>query len=194
MGKLKNLLGTELLNAANKAIQNIEQEAIAEVQVSLHEQRREEMHLLSRQSKVFVDNICDSVKEGWLNALEAQVVFNQMKKELERGLKKNEDAAIEESSKHSKSYEYQGYNITNVDGRRSFDYSRCLDVVAKRKELKELEEMHKKARISADSGGYSEVKTLPDGETIQVWFDANGEELALPTIKYSKSYIKIERK
>ena len=60
--------------------------------------------------------------------------------------------------------------------------------------LKERKEFYKKAKISSDAGGWSEVQTLPDGTTREVFQDSNNELLVAPTIKYSKSFIKIENK
>lgn len=193
MGQIKNLMQTENLDETTEVIKNIEME-LKEKEHKEHIEKRESMQLKRRQSKIFIDKVVEDVLEGWTNPLEAFIVFNDVKKKIDKGIKEIYELAEDESLAHGKTYNYQGYKITNVEGRRSFDYSGCAEIVELEKHLKERKEFYKKAKISSDAGGWSEVQTLPDGTTREVFQDSNNELLVAPTIKYSKSFIKIENK
>jgi len=188
MGKVKDLLGSEIIQATTEAIKNIEME----LQEQERDDKKERMQLTRRQAKVFLDKITDDVTEGWINPLDAYIVFTDLKKKLEKSAKIINELAIDESQKFGSKFEYQGYTVTNVNGRRTFDYSGCNEIVELEKQLKERKEFYKKAKIAADSGGWSEVETLPDGTTREVFQDLNNELLVAPIISYGKSFITIK--
>ena len=188
MGKVKDLLGSEIIQATDEAIRSIE----IDMQEKRRDEKKERMQLTRRQAKVFLDKISDDVADGWINPLDAFIVLTDLKKQLESAAKSINELAIEESQKYGNTFEYQGYTVTNVNGRKTFDFSACDEIVDLEKHLKERKEFYKKAKIAADSGGWSEVETLPDGTTRQIFQDSNNELLTAPIIKYSKSYITIK--
>lgn len=188
MGKVKDLLGSEIIQATNEAIKIIEMD----VQEKRREEKNYELEKRVRQMLVFKAKILGDVAEGWLNPLDVFVAVNKIKKQLDSLTGAISEEAFDEAQKFGTSFDYKGFKITSSQGRRSFDYSGCEGIVDLDKQIKEGKEFLKKCKIAADAGGYSEVETLKDGTTREVFPDENGELIALPTIKYGKSFITIK--
>ena len=188
MGQVKNLLGGEIIQATTEAIRNIEMDSLEKER----EEKNFELEKRVRQMLVFKDKILDDVAEGWLNPLDVFVAVNKIKKQLDSLTSSITEEAFEEAQKFGTSFDYKGFRISSSQGRRSFDYSACQGIVDLENQIKGGKEFLKKCKIAADAGGYSEVEVLKDGTTREVFPDENGELIALPTIKYGKSFITIK--
>ncbi len=188
MGHVKNLLGNEIIQATTEAIRNIEMDSLEKER----EEKNFELQKRVRQMLVFKDKILDDVAEGWLNPLDVFVAVNKIKKQLDSLTSSITEEAFEEAQKFGTSFDYKGFRISSSQGRRSFDYSGCEGIVDLENQVKGGKEFLKKCKIAADAGGYSEVEVLKDGTTREVFPDENGELIALPTIKYGKSFITIK--
>ncbi len=67
MGKVKDLLGSEIIQATNEAMKILE----VDMQEKRRDEKKERMQLTRRQAKVFLDKISDDVADGWINPLDA---------------------------------------------------------------------------------------------------------------------------
>jgi len=188
MGQVKNLLGDEIIQATTEAIRNIEMDSLEKER----EEKNFELEKRVRQMLVFKDKILEDVAEGWLNPLDVFVAVNKIKKQLDSLTSSITEEAFEEAQKFGTSFDYKGFKISSSQGRRSFDYSGCEGIVDLENQVKGGKEFLKKCKIAADAGGYSEIQVLKDGTTREVFPDENGELIALPTIKYGKSFITIK--
>ena len=188
MGHVKNLLGNEIIQATTEAIKNIEMDSLEKER----EEKNFELEKRVRQMLIFKDKILDDVAEGWLNPLDVFVAVNKIKKQLDSLTSSITEEAFEEAQKFGASFDYKGFKISSSQGRRSFDYSGCEGIVDLENQVKGGKEFLKKCKIAADAGGYSEIQVLKDGTTREVFPDENGELIALPTIKYGKSFITIK--
>lgn len=188
MGQVKNLLGNEIIQATTEAIKNIEMDSLEKER----EEKNFELEKRVRQMLIFKDKILDDVAEGWLNPLDVFVAVNKIKKQLDSLTSSITEEAFEEAQKFGTSFDYKGFKISSSQGRRSFDYSGCEGIVDLENQVKGGKEFLKKCKIAADAGGYSEIQVLKDGTTREVFPDENGELIALPTIKYGKSFITIK--
>ena len=188
MGQVKNLNGDEMIQATTEAIENIEMDLLEKER----EEKNFDLEKRVRQMPLFIDKIEENLNAGWLNPLDVAIAINKIKKQLERLNNSTSELVFEEAQKFGTSFEYKGFNISSSQGRRSFDYSGCEGIVDLEKQVKGGKEFLKKCKIAADAGGYSEVEVLKDGTTREVFPDENGELIALPTIKYGKSFITIK--
>jgi len=188
MGQVKNLLGDEIIQATTEAIRNIEMDSLEKER----EEKNFELEKRVRQMLVFKDKILEDVAEGWLNPLDVFVAVNKIKKQLDSLTSSITEEAFEEAQKFGTSFDYKGFKISSSQGRRSFDYSGCEGIVDLENQVKGGKEFLKKCKIAADAGGYSEIQVLKDGTTREVFPDENGELIALPAIKYGKSFITIK--
>ena len=188
MGQVKNLLGDEIIQATTEAIRNIEMDSLEKER----EEKNFELEKRVRQMLVFKDKILDDVEEGWVSALDVALVINKITKVLESLSSSITEQAFDEAQKFGTSFSYKGFKVSSSQGRRSFDYSGCEGIVDLENQVKGGKEFLKKCKIAADAGGYSEVEVLKDGTTREVFPDENGELIALPTIKYGKSFITIK--
>lgn len=169
-------------------MQEMEHQANLEVQDKTTRIKEKRANILS-----FLDMVVLNVKEGWVNPLLAFSEMENIKKKLEHCTKKIKIEAIKEAQQYGKSFDFNGFVIENFSGRKTFDYSECKEIVELEAQLKARKEFYKKSKIAADAGGWSEIETLPDGTTRQVFQDENNELLVAPSIKYSAEYITLKQ-
>ena len=103
-----------------------------------------------------------------------------------------QEIAMDQAEMHgAKTFTHHGYQIGVVQGRTNWDFKNCHGVVEMEAEVKRLKDGLKSMRKSADADGYSEVIEL-NGQKVLAAPDINGEMLALPVIKFGKSYLTIK--
>lgn len=190
MGKVRKLFNDQM-EKWSRMDGYKEHEIFTQEQEMEHTNKLMTISTTKMKTKVFIEKIQDEVLDGIIDPLTAYVTLHDIKTKLENVTKNIKDLAIEESSKYGKTFDYHGYTVTNKDGAKRFDYSNVPEIVELEKHLKERKEFYKKAKLSADAGGWSDIETLPDGTTREVFQDSNNELLVCPVIKYGSASITI---
>jgi len=196
MGKVIELFNEQIenwsrmdgFNANEIKVQEMEHQANLEIQDKTTRIKEKRADFSS-----FLDMVVSNVKEGWVNPLIAYSEMENIKKKLDSSSKEVKQDAINEAQQYGKTFDFNGFVIENFNGRKTFDYSQCQEIVELEAQLKERKEFYKKAKIAADAGGWNEIETLADGSTRQVFQDENNELLVAPTIKYSAEYITLKQ-
>lgn len=186
--QIENWSRMDGFNANEIKVQEMEHQANLEIQDKTTRIKEKRANILS-----FLDMVVSNVQEGWVNPLLAYSEMENIKKKLDNCTKKIKDDAINEAQQYGKSFDFNGFVIENFNGRKTFDYSQCHEIVELEAQLKERKEFYKKSKIAADAGGWNEIETLSDGSTRQVFQDENNELLVAPSIKYSAEYITLKQ-
>tara|TARA_R110001606_G_scaffold76649_1_gene177179 strand:- start:4151 stop:4756 length:606 start_codon:yes stop_codon:yes gene_type:complete len=187
-GQMENWSRMDGFNANEIKVQEMEHQANLEIQDKTTRIKEKRADFSS-----FLDMVVSNVKEGWVNPLIAYSEMENIKKKLDSSSKEVKQDAINEAQQYGKTFDFNGFVIENFNGRKTFDYSQCQEIVELEAKLKARKEFYKKSKIAADAGGWSEIETLPDGSTRQVFQDENNELLVAPTIKYSAEYITLKQ-
>jgi hypothetical protein len=186
--QIENWSRMDGFNANEIKVQEMEHQANLEIQDKTTRIKEKRANILS-----FLDMVVSNVKEGWVNPLLAFSEMENIKKKLDNCAKEIKEDAINEAQQYGKSFDFNGFVIENFNGRKTFDYSQCQEIVELETKLKARKEFYKKSKIAADAGGWNEIETLPDGSTRQVFQDENNELLVAPSIKYSAEYITLKQ-
>ncbi len=186
--QIENWSRMDGFNANEIKVQEMEHQANLEIQDKTTRIKEKRANILS-----FLDMVVSNVKEGWVNPLLAFSEMENIKKKLDNCAKEIKEDAINEAQQYGKTFDFNGFVIENFNGRKTFDYSQCQEIVELEAKLKARKEFYKKAKIAADAGGWNEIETLPDGSTRQVFQDENNELLVAPSIKYSAEYITLKQ-
>lgn len=164
-------------------------------EMEIMDQRNEKLSTLQRQrraGKLFIDKAVKDVEDGVLDPLDVFIVFKTMADQLTTANKEIQDLALDQAELHgAKTFSHHGYQIGVVQGRTNWDFKNCQGVVEMEAEVKRLKDGLKSMRKSADADGYSEVIEL-NGQKVLAAPDISGEMLALPVIKFGKSYLTIK--
>ena len=187
-GQMENWSRMDGFNANEIKVQEMEHQANLEIQDKTTRIKEKRADFSS-----FLDMVVLNVEEGWVNPLIAYSEMENIKKKLDSSSKEVKQDAINEAQQYGKTFDFNGFVIENFNGRKTFDYSQCQEIVELEAKLKARKEFYKKSKIAADAGGGSEIETLPDGSTRQVFQDENNELLVAPTIKYSAEYITLKQ-
>lgn len=196
MGKIIQIFNEQIenwsrmdgFNANEIKMQEMEHRANLEIQDKTTRIKEKRSNIIS-----FLDMVVMNVNEGYVNPLLAYSEMENIKKKLDNCAKEIKEDAINEAQQYGKSFDFNGFVIENFNGRKTFDYSQCEEIVELEAKLKARKEFYKKAKIAADAGGWNEIETLPDGSTRQVFQDENNELLVAPSIKYSAEYITLKQ-
>jgi|TARA_R110000823_G_scaffold215475_1_gene345080 hypothetical protein len=186
--QIENWSRMDGFNANEIKVQEMEHQANLEIQDKTTRIKEKRADFSS-----FLDMVVLNVEEGWVNPLIAYSEMENIKKKLDSSSKKVKQGAINEAQQYGKTFDFNGFVIENFNGRKTFDYSQCQEIVELEAKLKARKEFYKKAKIAADAGGWSDIETLPDGSTRQVFQDENNELLVAPIIKYSAEYITLKQ-
>lgn len=143
-----------------------------------------EMHI-AMQDELF--SIADRAENGEMNYLDALLEMREFKSDFEKSLEiiaDFETGKIDEISREASKFPegYKGFDVKIVNGRRTFDFKAIpewSEIDAKRKEV---EAKYKSIFDAMEKG--SKFANVDD----------SGEELPLPEVKYSKSYLTIKKK
>jgi len=132
----------------------------------------------------FINSIVLDVENGEKDALDVFISFKTISEALDKAKKSIDDKAMIEADKYQ-SDTYNGFKVSVIQGRKTFDFKTIKEYSEKQTELKQIEAKYKSAFDGVQKG-----TVQIDGDN---WIDQNGEILPLPKISYGKSYIKIEK-
>jgi hypothetical protein len=143
-----------------------------------------EMHIALQDE---IMNLSYLAGEGELSNLEALIEMYGHKKEFEKSLsliKDFEDTKIHEIANEASQYPegYHGFEVKMINGRKTFNYKNIPAWIEADNEKKRIEDQYR-AMFEAKAKG------LPHANVSH-----EGEELPLPEINYSKSYLVIKQK
>ena len=123
-------------------------------------------------------DISEKAIEGHTDPLIAYAELKAYKMELEQAIKDLEPLAIEESEKYGKSFELHGIKFERRNGATRYDFKHIEEWQNMNTEIKNFEKRCKQALSSSKYGGSC--------------IDANGEEMPLPKVNYSKDSLIIK--
>lgn len=155
---------------------------------------------MSKSSEMFIQiqdeliNATNQAQDGEKSHLETLLYMRGIKKQAETTLeiiKDYEDKNIQEISQEASKFQnkYQGFEITEVAGRKSFVFNGISEIEEKKQEVKDLEDKYKSAFNGFQKGT---VQTTTDEETGErFWIDENSEIKPFPELNIGKSYLKV---
>lgn len=155
---------------------------------------------MSKSSEMFIqiqDELINATKqaiEGEKSHLETLLYMRGIRKQAETTIeiiKDYEDKNIQEISSEASKFQnkYQGFEIKEVAGRKSYNFKNIPEIQEKESEKKELEEKYKSAFDGFQKGT---VQTITDEETGErFWIDENSEIKPFPELNIGKSYLKV---
>lgn len=195
MGRVRELYPYEATHADQQEVifQQLENEMYMEQEKENAVDKAMNLRSWLLKNEMAIEVAVGNVIEGELCPITSIIIINQMEKAIGRFKNAIKDQAMDESNKHGKTYNFQGFEIRNIDGRKSYDYSDCEEIVRLTQELKDKKKMYSIGRDSVDNGAYSDVHLMPDGKKVQVFLDNNSQLLVAPTIKYSAPSIQITK-
>lgn len=124
--------------------------------------------------------IIENVKEGKQEALNVLKDVKEFKKYFDGLVKEVEEIALEEASSYESNFELNGLKFEKRNGRATYNYKKIDIWVAKKNELKEIED-NLKANFSAFKRGVTMVSE-------------DGEVLPVPEVSYSKDVLIVKEK
>lgn len=138
--------------------------------------------------------IQNELENGEISRLDAFIEFRNAKTELEKILefiKEFEHNNITEIALDASQYPdgYMGFRITEVNGRKSFDFKSIPSWQEAEKNKKQVEDKYKSAFEGVLKGTVQTVSE--DNKTY--WIDTDGEINPLPEMNIGKSYLKVEK-
>ena len=179
------------------------QDGVIDTTTTIREMEVQEMEYIShektstlqrhrRAGKLFIEKAVNDAINGIIDPLDVFIAFNDLAKQLKSANDQIQEIAMNQAEMHgAKTFTHHGYQIGVVQGRTNWDFKNCHGVVEMEAEVKRLKDGLKSMRKSADADGYSEVIEL-NGQKVLAAPDINGEMLALPVIKFGKSYLTIK--
>lgn len=142
-----------------------------------------------RLGKLYIDKAVEDVLSGNLDPLDVFIAFKDMADQLVKANKQIQELAIDEASKHgAKTFDHRGYKITLNNGRQTWDFKNCQGIKDLEKILKEKKAELQGLKKGVDAGAPSTFEEI-NGEKVLCAIDNEGQMIALPTPKYTASYI-----
>lgn len=141
-----------------------------------------EMHIRIQDE---ILNTVEKAQEGELNHLDALLELREHRELLEKALeiiKDYETSKIDEISREAAKYPegYRGFQVTLVNGRKTFSYKGIPEWEQAESEKKKIEEKYKAMFEAAQKGAvYANV-------------GADGEELPMPEVNFGKSFLTVK--
>lgn len=125
-----------------------------------------------------VSQLVQDVIDGAEDPLKAYANLKEYQKFVSTALSEIEGVAMEEAEKFEKTFEYNGFRFTRVDGRKLYNFKTMPSWVSKQKELKEIEE---KGRAALTAMEKDLLSVTQDGEMAE-----------LPTFTITKSSLSVK--
>lgn len=107
------------------------------------------------------NRLANEVLSGNVNPLDAFVTLKKIEETIKNVKSQIEELALDEASKHPKTFNHLGVEITSKSSAGRWDFKHIPEVVELEKELKQLKDRHKLAHKSSDQ------LVSNDGEIIQ---------------------------
>lgn len=125
-------------------------------------------------------------ENGNVSALDAFIELRQYKDQAQTvidAVKQFESENLETIANDASEYPngYKGFEIKAVNGRKAYDFSKVSEVQELTSKLKEAQSKYKSMLDARIKGA------------VHANISEDGEELELPEIKYSKSYLKVTK-
>lgn len=128
----------------------------------------------------WVHRILDLVNDGEIDKFYAISKLNQISKTIDKGNRELKTLAVEELEESQEaSTVCDGYSFKLVEGRKSFDFSNDPEWQILKNAIEKRESDMKNAHNAY-------LKT-------QKYYNADGEEVPVPALKPTKSYLRIEK-
>ena len=119
-----------------------------------------------------ISQLAQDVFDGIEDPLKAYGIAKAFLKEVTDATKLIEEAALDEASKHEKTFIHEGYKFERRNGARRFDFKHLPDWAEKKQELSDIEGKYKSAYQSFERG----LKQVTE----------DGEVIELPKVTFSK--------
>jgi len=138
-------------------------------------------------------NIKQQCVEGELSNLDALIKMRNAKAQAEKTLeiiKEFENERLNEVANEAESYggKYCGFEIKQVSGRRTFDFSTCPIVKEKEQLKKDAEEFYK----SGFEGYQKGVVQAKEVDGVLHWIDVDGDLQPFPILNIGKSFLMVK--